>query len=213
MIAVGPMLDSVSGTLLDRARRTWSLAELVQYTNEALAATAAVKPDMFVRQEAVSLVAGTLQRIPDGGVALLNVTHNEVSGRVITQVDGGLLNEANRFWPAATRQTDVEHFAADPRDPTRFDVTPPNDGTGSVQMTWGAVPDPVTGSSGEELDISPSYEPILINYILGRCYEKNTTAGNPAKAMSFKNQWGVMVGLKSKGQATVAPRSAVSPEA
>jgi len=206
------MLDSVSGTLLDRQRRLWLLSDLVQYTNEALAATAAVKPDMYTRLEFVALAAGVTQSVPDGGVALLDLKQNEISGRVITQVDGGLLAEANRFWPAATREVDVEHFAFDPRDPRRCSVFPPNDGTGSVEMLWGAVPDQVTGSSGEEINIAASFEPILQNYILGRCYAKNSKAGDIAKSQAYMNAWGALVGLKSKGQIAVAPKPAVSSE-
>ena len=114
-IAVGPLLDSVSVTLLDTARRSWPLqSDLVPYLNEALAATAAIKPDMYTRQEFFAPEPGVSQVIPDDGVALLNVIYNQASGRVITQVDGGLLDEANRFWPGATPELDVQHFAIDP---------------------------------------------------------------------------------------------------
>lgn len=206
-VAVGPLLDSVSVTLLDTARRTWPLdSDLVPWLNEALAATAAVKPDMYTRQEFVTPVAGVTQVIPVDGVALLNVTYNEVSGRVITQVDGGLLDEANRFWPGATQERDVHHFAIDPRDPKRYSVTPPNDGQGSIQILYGAVPAAVTGSSGEDLPIAPSFGPILSYYVLGKAYAKNSKKQDSVKSSAYMNQWGSMVGLKSKGQLAVAPR-------
>lgn len=209
-IAVGPLLDSVSTTLLDTARRTWPLqADLVPYLNEALAATAALKPDMYTVQEFITLVAGISQVIPAAGVALLDVIQNE-SGRVVTQVDAGLLDEANRFWPRATQETVVQHFAADPRDPRRFNVTPPNDGTGRVQVLYGAVPGPVTGSSGEDLLLAPSYLAILTNYVLGKAYGKNSKKQDLTKATFYMNQWGTALGLKSKGQVAVAPKVAVS---
>lgn len=208
-VNVGGLLDSVSTTLLDQARRTWDLPELVSYLKEALAATANVKPDMYTRQEFMTPVAGISQVIPADGVALLDVIQNEASGQVVTQVDAGLLDEANRFWPAATRETDVEHFAADPRDPRRFNVTPPNNGGGSIQILYGAIPE-VTGSSGEELPIAGSYLAPLTFYVLGKCYAKNSKKQDLGKATSYMNQWGALIGLKTKGQVAVAPKVAIS---
>ena len=207
-VNVGDLFDSVSTTLLDQARRTWELPELVSYLNEGLAATANVKPDMYTIQEFVTLAEGISQVIPDAGVALLDVIQN-FSGQVVTQVDAGLLDEANRFWPAATRETDVEHFAADPRDPRRFNVTPPNDGAGKVQLLYGSVP-AATGSSGETLPIAASYLAPLTFYVLGKCYAKNSKKQDLGKATSYMNQWGALIGLKTKGQVAVAPKVAIS---
>ena len=210
-VSVGPLLDSVSVTLLDTGRRTWPLhSDLIPWLNEALAATAALKPDMYPRQEFMPVDVGITQFIPADGVALLEVQFNETSGRVVRQVDKDLLDEANRFWPAATREVDVREYAADPRDPRRFAVTPPNDGTGSIQVLYGAVPEAATGSSGEDLPISPSFGPILQNYVLGKAYAKNTKRQDLTKSAAYMNQWASLVGMKSKGQIAVAPRVAVS---
>lgn len=208
-VDVGALLDSVSTTLLDQSRRTWELPELCSYLNEALAATANVKPDMYTRQEFMTPAAGISQVIPADGVALLDIIQNE-TGQVVTQVDAGLLDEANRFWPAATQETEVEHFAADPRDPRRFNVTPPNDGNGSIQILYGAIPETVTGSSGETLPIAGSYLAPLTFYVLGKCYAKNSKKQDLGKATSYMNQWGALIGLKTKGQVAVAPKVAVS---
>lgn len=209
-VQVGNIFDSVSITLLDTARRTWTLDELVLYLNEALAATAAAKPDMYPRQEFMTCAAGVTQTIPADGVSLLEVQFNEVSGRVVRQVDRDLLDEANRFWPAATQETDVWEYAADPRDPRRFAVTPPNDGTGSVQVLYGAVPDAVTGSSGETLPVSASFEPIFVEYLLYKCYGKNTKSQDMTKSIAHYQRWASLVGLKAQAQIAVAPKVAVA---
>lgn len=207
-VAVGPLLDSVSVTLLDTARRSWPLlSDLVPWLNEAIAATAAVKPDMYTKREFVALVAGVTQAIPDDGVALLDVMHNEVSGKVITVVDGALLNEANRFWPAATQELNVQHYSFDARDPRRFEVTPPNNGSGAVEILYGAIPPTVTGSSGEDIPVAASFGPIFSNYVLAKAYAKNSKKQDLVKSSAYMNQWGAMVGLKSKGQIAVAPRT------
>ena len=209
-VNVGDLLDSVSTTLLDQARRTWEQAELVSYLKEALAATANVKPDMYTRQEFMTPVTGISQVIPEDGVALLDVIQNS-TGQVVTQVDAGLLDEANRFWPAATRETRVQHYSADPRDPRRFNVTPPADGQGSIQILYGAVPAAVTGSSGEDILISPSFGPILSYYVLGKAYAKNSKKQDLTKTSAYMNEWRLALGLKSQAQVAVAPKVAQSP--
>lgn len=209
-VSVDDIITSVSTTLLDTAHRAWTRSEIVGYINEALAATANVKPDMYPIQEFVTLVAGITQTIPEAGVAILEVQYNQVSGRVVRQVDKDLLDEANRFWPAATQEVDVWEYAADPRDPRRYSVTPPNTGTGSVQILYGAVPDSVTGSSGESIPIAGSYLPVLIEYVLGKCYAKNSKVQDLAKSGMHMNTWGTLVGLKAKAQIAVAPKVAVS---
>lgn len=208
-VIVDDIIDSVAITLLDTAHRGWSRAEIVGYINEALAATATAKPDFYTVEEDIALTAGTTQVLPANGVSLFNVSKN-ASGTVVTQVDGGLLDEANRFWPAATQETDVEHFTADPRDPRRFNITPPNDGTGVVTATFGAVPDRVTGSSGEEIPVTGNYLAPLVEYVLAKCYGKNSKSQDLVKSGAHMQRWGALIGLKAKAQIAVAPKVAVS---
>lgn len=210
-ITVETLLSGVSATLLDVARRTWDYPELVGYLNEALRATSFVKPDMYTVQDFVTLAAGIAQSLPAGGVALIDISDNEVSGRAITQTDLGLLQEENRFWPAATQEVDAENYAADPRTPRRFYIFPPNDGTGSVRVTYGAVPDALTGSSGEEIPVPDSYQHALTDFVLSKAYQKNSKRQDLAKAANYMNEWRLALGLKSQAQTAVAPKVAVSP--
>lgn len=210
-ITVETLLSGVSDTLLDTARRTWDYPELVGYLNEALRATSFVKPDMFTVRDFVTLAAGIAQDLPEGAVALLDISDNEVSGRAITQTDLALLQEENRFWPAATQEVDAENYAADPRTPRRFYIFPPNDGTGSVRITYGAVPDTLTGSSGEEIPVPSSYQTALTNFVLAKAYAKNSRKQDLTKSSAYMQQWGALLGLKSTAQIAVAPKVAVSP--
>jgi hypothetical protein len=101
-------------------------------------------------------------------------------------------------------------YAADPRDPRRFAVTPPNDGTGSVQVLYGAVPTKVTGNSGEEIPVAPNYLAPLIEYVLGKCWGKNSKSQDLTKSNIHMQRWGTLVGLRAKSQVAVAPKVAVS---
>jgi hypothetical protein len=181
------------------------------YLNEALRATAFVKPDMYTVQTDFTPAAGVLQTLPSDGVALLDITQN-LTGRKrsITQVDEGLLEEASRFWPAATQQAEVEHFTADPRNPRRFRVFPPADGTGSVQILYGAVP-PQLVYDAEDIPVADSFQTALTNFVLSRAYAKNSKKQDLAKSSFYMQQWGALLGLKSQAQVAVAPRTSQSP--
>jgi hypothetical protein len=205
-VPVDEILDSASTTLLDALRRTWTRNDLLGYLNEALRATAFLKPDMYPVQAFVGLVAGIAQDLPPAGVALFNITHNEASGRSVSQTDLAILQEENRFWPAATKQVDIENFAADPRTPRKFYVFPPNNGAGSVFATYGAVPAPLTGSSGEAIPVPDSYQYALTCFVLAKAYAKNSKRQDLTKTASYTNEWRTSLGLKAQAQIAVAPK-------
>lgn len=210
-ILVSDVLDPIAATLLDRAHRTWTLGDLIGYLNEALRGTAFVKPEMYVVQAPFTPAAGTLQTLPTDGVALIDVPRNLIGRkRVVTQVDKGLLEEANRFWPAATLQVEVEHYTADPRNPLRFDVFPPNDGTGSIEILYGAIP-PEIHYPDEDLQVPGSYQTPLTNFVLSRAYAKNCKKQDLSKSSWYMQQWAALLGLKSQAQVAIAPRVSQEP--
>lgn len=203
-IVASVILDSVAGTLLDRAHRAWPAADLLAYLNEALNATAFVKPDFYVLQASVTLAAGEQQDCPTDTVALIDVPRN-TGGRVITQVDKGLLDESNRFWPASTQEVVVEHFTEDPRNPRRFVVFPPNNGTGTVDLIYGAVP-PVLTTAADTIPVPTSYQTALEQFVLAKCYAKNSKRQDLSKSTAAMQSWGQLLGLKSNAQITTAPK-------
>lgn len=205
-IPASTILDSARGTLLDAAARTWSATELLQYLNEFLRATAGVKADFYVRREFITLAAGDLQVLPDGGVSLMGIDRNE-SGRNVNQVDYDLLNNSNGIWAAGTKELVVEDFATDPRDPRRFIVSPPNNGSGRVRALFGAVP-PTLTSAADPMPVLDIYEAAAIAYVLSRAYAKNSERQDLAKSGAYKNEWLQLIGLKSQTQVAVTPRKA-----
>lgn len=208
------ILDTVRKTTLDGAARAYSNDDLLAFLTEALRATSAEKLDFYAKCEFVQLVAGELQQIPADGVGVLNVIRNSVAngGRIITQVQRDLLNEASRFWPAGTRQAEVEHFTADPRDPLRYQVFPPNDGNGNVELLYGACPPPVE-SVDQEMVVLDVYEGALVNYVLAKCYGVSSKKQDLTKFNGYMAQYRQMMGLKTKSQYALAPRVAENGDA
>ncbi len=215
MIQASTILDSVSRTLLDTAERTWGPDEKLDYLNEAMRATAAARPaDFYVIETAVTLAAGVIQALPADGFLLIDVPRNSATGpnpgRVVTQVDKGLLDESDRFWPRGTQQAEVEHFTFDPRNPRRFVCFPPNDGTGVVDMVYGAVP-PQIMYAAEEMQVPDIYQTPLEQFVIGKCYAKNSKRQDLAKSAAAMQAWGQALGLDSNAIGAASTKVAASP--
>ena len=196
-------------TLLDADHVTWSEDELLGYLNEALRATAFVKPDMYTVREFVTLVAGIEQALPAAGIALIAINRN-ANGRVISVVDRQLLDECNRFWPAGTQELTIEHYTADPREPRRFTVYPPSNGASSVEILYGAVPAALTDPD-DEIPVPDSYQNALISFVLSKAYAKNSKKQDLTKSAAAMQDWARAVGAKSAAQAAVAPKVVAQP--
>lgn len=211
-VSVETVINNVARTLLDTAFRTWSRAEHVANLNIAQRLICGdYKLDAYPKREFVTMVAGIAQDLPADGTALIEITDNEASGRSVTQTDLAILQEENRFWPAATQQTEVENYAADPRTPRKFYVFPPNDGSGSVRITYGAIPPELTGSSGENIALSDAYQYPIERIMLSLAFAKNSVRQDLSKSQAFINEARLALGLKSQGQVAVAPKTSQSP--
>jgi len=189
----------------------WSDAELLTYLNEAIRDSVAAKPDIYPVSGDIPLAAGVVQTLPAGGVLLIDITHNSDTGRTVSVVDLPLLQEANRFWPAATQQAEVENFAVDPRTPRKFLVSPPNNGLGQVYGTYGGTPSALTATS-DTFPLLDLYQPAMTAYVISRAYAKNSKRQDPAKAATYRQQWAQALGAKSVATATTLPRVSQSPD-
>ena len=212
-ITASVVLDQAASLLLDTAHRTWSADELLDFLNEAMRTTAGAKADFYtVQDEAFALAVGILQTLPGDGVAVMNVLRNSdaTGGRILTQVDEALLDESARFWPAATRVLQIEHYTADPRNPRRFKVFPPAALGAAVEILYTATP-PQIMYPAETLPVSEVYQSPLVDFVLSKAYSKNSKRQDLTKASGFMAQWGQKLGLKANAQAAIAPKVAVSP--
>jgi hypothetical protein len=215
VIPASTILDSASTTLLDVAHRTWPESELLGYLNEAQLATAAARPtDFYVIEEPLTLVAGVTQTLPPEAITLIDIPRNSstspVPGRVVTQVDKGLQDEADRFWPRGTPQAEVEHFTFDPRNPRRWVAYPPNNGQGVVDAVYGAIP-PTLMYTEQELVCPDWYQTPLTNFVLSKAYEKNAKRQDLTKATAYMQLWGQALGLETKTIEAAMSKVAASP--
>lgn len=208
------LIATIRKTTLDGAANSYSDDELMAFLTEAQRSAANDKTDFYVRNVEVQLVAGELQTLPDDGVQLLDIPNNAVAngGRVITLVQRDVLAECSRFWPAGTRQAQVEHFTYDPRDLKHFKVFPPNNGNGAVQMEYGAIP-PAIVATDQELVVSESAQATLVNYALAKCYAVSSKKQDLTKFSGYMAEYRQSLGLKSKSSGANSPRVANMGEA
>ena len=184
---------------------TWLDALLLERINEAERAIVAVKRDAYPVRGTVALVAGTKQALPAVGIAVMEAYENTVSGRRCTLANRELVDAGSPFFPAATQEVDAQHYMKDDRDPTRFDVIPPNDGTGSLQMLYGAIPTALTATS-DAINVLDLYEQCIKDFVLSKCYAQKTATQDYAKAAAHDQAWKMMLGISSGSQVAVSPK-------
>jgi hypothetical protein len=195
----------VRAQLLDARQRGWNDDYMLAALNRAMRMLSFLKADAYTVLGNVEMVPGTDQQLPEGGIALLDITGNSYSGLRVTQVDMDILNETNRFWQVTNMQRDVAHFAADSRDPTRFNVTPPNDGTGEVVALYGAVPTKL-GSLADTIVFVDTYEQVLVLLTMAEAYRRSTDRQDLVKTQALVNEVRLSLGLKAQSQVAVAPK-------
>jgi hypothetical protein len=199
------IISAVRFTLMDAAAATWSDAVLLADLNSAERKVCMLKPEAYPVRATISMIAGSKQTLPAGGIAIMDIYANVSSGQTIRLVDRDLMDEAARFWPVATPEQDVQDWAADPRDPTRWDVLPPNDGTGQVEALYGAIPTPIAETI-DPINLADVYESVLKCFVLAEAYAHNSKRQDIGKSQFYEAQGMQMLGIKSQSQVAVAPQ-------
>lgn len=203
------IISDARSTLIDDNAATYSDVQLLGFQTDAERLVVFYKPDAYPRRRFIPLVPGTNQELPADGIALMDISQNELSKRSATIVDKELLDHENRFWQAATGEVDVQHWCADPRDPRRFDITPPNDGTGSILTLYGAVTPDLT--LGGNITLVDSYKYVLYAFTLHRAYAETSRKGDTVKAEYWLQKGLQALGIKSAAQVQVAPKVTANP--
>jgi hypothetical protein len=204
-ILASEIIGDARATLIDDDADTYSAEQMLGFVSDAQGLVCNYKPDAYTKHEFVPMAASTDQEIPADGTQFLMATQNEVSKRSATMVDQSMLDTENRFWRAATGETDVQHWCADPRDPRRFDITPPNNGTGSLRVLYCAVP-PVLEEPEDPIALVDTYKYALYAFTLHRAYAETSRKGDVQKADYWLKNGLQAIGIKSSATVALAPK-------
>lgn len=205
-VLASAIIASARTTLLDPSSVAWSDNELLDYTSKAQRAICNAKPDAYVITAFVDLVSGPTQTLPDDGLQLFDIFRNS-DGSAINQVGREILNATNRNWMGSPTKRNVDEYVTDLRSPLVFLVNPPNNGTGSIEIMYGAVPPDLTQQSGDPpIVVKDTYETAIYYYVLALAYAKNTKRQDLAKSQSFMGMFNQSVGIRSSAQASVSPK-------
>lgn len=206
-ILVSALIAKLRPILLDPTPGdTWVDADFLRMTSVAQRVICLVKREAYPVRASISMVAGTKQAIPALGHTLIQVYGNTVSGRRVTQAIGELMDVAVAYHPAATQEVDVQQWVGDPRDPTRFDVIPPNTGTGALDALYGSTPPELT-AVGDAIVLPDIYEQVIIEIVLSIAYGWSTTRGDTVKEAYHWNRWGALLGITSASQVQIAAQA------
>lgn len=212
-IPVQDIIDRVTDLLLDKDRADdqarWTDDELIRWLNDSRMAILTRRPAACSKTVVQTLVAGTLQSLPDGGVMLLDVVRNmgtdgATPGRSIRRTDRQNIDDNDLYWHKGRSSTEISQFTYDDRNPKEYFVFPPATAGTRVQIVHAAIPAAVTALT-DNLDIGLEYMDAPVNYVCYRAKSKDSEYANAAEAAGFYAAFNDVLGVNAQSQSTTSP--------
>lgn len=208
-ITAQDIIDRAEIVLQDTTNVRWPETELLGWLNDGQREVVRVKPDSNATNESMSLVAGTKQSIPAAGLSLIDVIRNmgtggSTPGNVIRRIDRKILDDQVPGWHSASQVSTINHYTFDDRDPKRFYVYPPADGTTQVEVVYAAAPSDIV--VGATITVDDIYANALMDYILYRAYLKDADyAADDARAQAAYQSFLRSLGMQDKQEMSDDP--------
>ncbi len=216
------LLKRAAIVLQDHENVRWSLAEMVGWFNDGQREIVLNKPNSCSETITLTLVAGTLQSMPDGYVSIIRLIRNidnpltpATGGKVVYMAPRDSLDATYVDWHTHTQAKRVKTVVYDAADPERFYVYPPNDGTGHIEAILSKLPVDITIPAAPATDVEAYtstlglpdiYANTILNYGLSRAYAKDAAvAGNLQRATMYYQMFGAALGLKFRAEMIANP--------
>lgn len=196
---VSDIISRVNTTLQDQDLR-WSLAEKIQWVNDAHKAIVLIRPDAGMHSADFTCVASTHQSLTQANglsdlsaytpVRLRQVVRNKPvsgTGRAIRHEHQRVLDDQLPDWHATASSTACQFFVFDPAAPTEFYLYPAPAAGHKVEVTYSATPATALGNN-DYITLDDIWVPIITDYVLYRCYTKDAeyTANMERAAAHYK---------------------------
>lgn len=199
--------------LNDETNVRWTAAELLDLLNDGQRTIALIKPNVSISTQNLSLTAGTKQALPDNIIALNEVVRNinpsgDTPGPAILPIEKVLLDNSFPGWHTSAPSTVVAFYCYDLKSPDIYWVFPPQP-TGTTQKVEAILESLPANlpTAGSVISLDDIYEPPLLEYILYRCFLKDSEYGslNYQRAMGHYQTMMQLLSLKGSAEQMEGP--------
>lgn len=211
-VSAASVISKVQTILQDATGIRWPDIELLGWLNDGQREIVLYKPNSFVKNMAIQLVAGTKQALPIDGVQLIDVVRNMglngvTPGRSVRITMREILDSQVPDWHTMTPAAQVKHYMYSMFDPKNFYVFPPQPTTpGFAELVYAATPNDATLTSTITLD--DIYQTVLLDYCLYRAYSKDTEfAADVGRATAHQNAYIATLTGKARVEVGINPNS------
>lgn len=210
MAAASEVVDRAAEALIDPDEVRWTETEKLEYLTDALRALQSVKPDLFEQSLDLELGEGVHQDVPETADALLDVYYNlyedGAPGKSIRRMSEAAMRRFLPSWEADAPTGEVEQFSVDLRYPGHFMVWPPALAGMKVRGRVIARPEPLTATT-DEIPVSDIYVPALTDYVLYRCFAKDSESPAAGERANWHLQlFNQAIGATTQGHRVYGPR-------
>jgi hypothetical protein len=174
-ILASAIVAQATTILQDAGAVRWTAAELLDWLNAGVREIATIT-DAAVIVGNLTLVAGTKQTLPAGGLFLREIYRNmgaggATPGEAVRPTSRKQLDSYNPSWHSATATLVVKNYVYEAAVPRTFYVYPPMSGATTVEAAYAALPAAVT--SGQAIPLEDRYASPLLDYTLYRAFAKD----------------------------------------
>jgi hypothetical protein len=205
------ILGRVKSTLFDQLGVRWEDEELLDWFNAGQAFIVNMRPDAYAHKAEHSCTDGVEQVLPSDALRLIRVMGN-VGGSSILSTTVDHLDQNIPDWQSNSDPVDdVEFYAYLEEDPRRFYLYPSPVAGHKVRVIYSRVPEPMDiaafdyHSDSQVIALPDAYADPLVNYILYRCFSKDSDFSDMSKARGFYQLLGDAIKIKTESDSGVSP--------
>lgn len=201
------IIKRAATVLKDKTSVRWQAAELVEWLIDFERELAVFRPDAFATTEAVALVAGHKQTLPETCARLIDIPSNATGTKLpISKVERSELDATEPGWRALPQASEIQSYMHDmDRTPLLFEVYPPAIVGTQVDVEFSkyppllTVPSPNTDYNAVTGDIHApdKYANAAVDYVLYRAFSKDSELTvNAARAEGHYRAFALSLGIK-----------------
>lgn len=206
-ILASKIVDDTKKITQDLKNVFWAQEEALGWLNAGQREICIHRPDAYTLLTEHTCENKATQQIPSEGLRFLEATHNLASGYVIQPIDRSDLDQVQRNWQDPSNATsEVEHYIYDERFPKFFKLYPVP--VAGLQIEIGYAASPPDVEIEQPISVDDIYANTLMDYMLARMYQKNTTLTNAAnKSQQHYQLFYQSLGVKFEADRAMSPNS------